>query len=74
MTLQKSVTHGGISMWHPYEERNLTIGELQRICSFPDSFEFGNNYEMAVNRMGNSVPPLFMEAIARHVRQSILTT
>lgn len=27
----------------------------------------------ALNRIGNSVPPLFMEAIARHIRQEILS-
>lgn len=72
MTLQKSVTHGGISMYHPTEDRNMSIGELQRICSFPDNYCFDTNYENAVNRMGNSVPPLMMEAIARNVKEKLL--
>ena len=72
MTLQKSVSFGGITIWHPYEERNLSIGELKRISSFPDAFVMPEDYELAVARMGNSVPPLMMRAIARHVRQEIL--
>lgn len=72
MTLQKSVTHGGISIWHPTEERNLSIGELKRISSFPDIYAFAGTYEDSVNRMGNSVPPLFMRAIAQHIRHEIL--
>lgn len=72
MTLQKSVTHGGISMYHPFEHRNMSVGELQRICSFPDDFDFGKDYEQAVNRMGNSVPPLMMRTVAQHIRHEIL--
>ncbi len=72
MTLQKSVTYGGISMWHPSDERNMSAGELKRIGSFPDGYCFPGNYEAVVGRIGNSVPPLFMEAIARHIRTEIL--
>ena len=71
MTLQKSVTYGHITMWHPTENRNMSKNELMRICSFPDSFVFSGTYDNAVNRMGNSVPPLFMRAIAQHIRQLI---
>ena len=68
MTLQKSVSFGGITMWHPFEERNLSIGETKRIGGYPDSFAFAGKFEDAINRIGNSVPPLFMRAIALHVR------
>jgi DNA (cytosine-5)-methyltransferase 1 len=71
MTLQKSVTFGGISMWHPTENRNCSIGELKRIASFPDEFDFIGEYKDCVNRMGNSVPPLFMRAIALHLKSVI---
>jgi len=72
MTLQKSISFGGITIWHPTEERNCSIGELKRIASYPDEFEFVGQYKNAVNRMGNSVPPLMMRAIARHIRGAIL--
>jgi len=72
MTLQKSVTFGGVTIWHPQEERNLSIGELKRISSFPDDFVMPTDYEAAVARIGNSVPPLFMRAIAAHVQQTVL--
>lgn len=74
MTLQKSVSFGGITVWHPYEERNLSKSELKRIASYPEKFSFFGDYESAVNRMGNSVPPLFMRAIALHVRREILAS
>jgi len=72
MTLQKSVSFGGITMWHPYEERNCSRNELMRISSYPDLFQFAGNYEAAVNRMGNSVPPLMICAIAQHIQTEIL--
>lgn len=38
-----------------------------RIGSFPDAYLFAGDWKDAVNRIGNSVPPLFMRAIAGHV-------
>jgi DNA (cytosine-5)-methyltransferase 1 len=73
MTLQKSVSFGGITIFHPIENRNLSIGELKRICSYPDSFILPDDHKQAVNNMGNSVPPLFMRSIARHIREKILS-
>lgn len=72
MTVQKSVSFGGITIWHPTEERNMSKGELKRIASFPDSYNFQGNYKDVVNRIGNSVPPLMMKAIAEHIREHIL--
>jgi DNA (cytosine-5)-methyltransferase 1 len=50
----------------------LHTGELKRISSFPDDFKF-TSWENAANRMGNSVPPLMMKAIAVHIRDEILS-
>jgi len=66
---------GGIgfgSSIHPYEDRVLSIPELKRISSFPDSFIFTGGYKLERARIGNSVPPLFMRSIAKHIRQEIL--
>lgn len=58
--------------FHPDEPRLLSTGELQRIASFPDEFQLVGNWDKTVERIGNSVPPLFMRAIAEHVRSQIL--
>jgi site-specific DNA-cytosine methylase len=42
----------------------------RRIGSFPDAFRFTDR-KHAVERIGNSVPPLLMRSIARHVRTLI---
>lgn len=58
---------------HPNRERYLTIAEMKRIASYPDSFQFAGKRKDKVARIGNSVPPLLSRSIARHIRQHILT-
>jgi len=66
-TLTKSeISNTGII--HPDQERYLTIAEMKRISSFPDSFQFMGNRKDRIARIGNSVPPLLMKAIAGHVK------
>lgn len=57
---------------HPDDPRLLSTAELRRVASFPDGFTFKGSWNDSVNRIGNSVPPLLMRAIARHVRENIL--
>jgi DNA (cytosine-5)-methyltransferase 1 len=57
---------------HPTENRTLSIRELARVASFPDSFQFIDAIHHGASRIGNSVPPLFMRAIAQHIREHIL--
>ena len=52
--------------------RNFTGYECQRLASFPDRFGFLGDDSDKVARIGNSVPPLFLKAIALHIRQEIL--
>jgi DNA (cytosine-5)-methyltransferase 1 len=54
------------------EPRRLTDLELKMIGSFPEPFEFIGDGKTIHKRIGNSVPPLFMRSIARHVRKEIL--
>lgn len=68
-TIRKARSGGGI--FHPSEARLCSSAELKRLGSFPDSFQFGT-YRNAVERIGNSVPPKLMEAIARHIQKEIL--
>lgn len=57
---------------HPFERRKFSIDEVKRICSFPDPFEMTGSYNQQWSRLGNSVPPLFMRAIAEHICTAIL--
>lgn len=57
--------------WHPEFHRPLTLSEWMRCGSFPDWFLFTDK-KNGCQRIGNSVPPLFMRSIARHIRTEIL--
>jgi DNA (cytosine-5)-methyltransferase 1 len=55
------------------EKRKFTIAELRRICAFPDDFILCGSYAQQWERLGNSVPPLMMKAIASTIRDEILS-
>lgn len=50
------------------DQREMTPRECARVGSFPDGFQFIGGASKAVERIGNSVPPLLMRSIAAHVR------
>ena len=49
--------------------RKPAISEVAMLGSYPRHFRWNTD---AWARIGNSVPPLFMRAIARHIRQTVL--
>jgi DNA (cytosine-5)-methyltransferase 1 len=59
-------------VFHYSENRYLTINEVKRIGSFPDSFILTGKFREQWARIGNSVPPNMMRAIAGHIRREIL--
>jgi len=71
-TLTKIMNPAVAAICHPEEARVITIAEAKRLQSFPDSFIFVGNNLQKWARIGNSVPPLLMKAIATHIRTEIL--
>ena len=61
------------NVFHPTEHRPITTLELRRISSFPDTFKYSGSVRDFFERVGNSVPPLFMRSIAIHIRREILS-
>lgn len=57
---------------HPQQTRTLSMREYARLSTFPDWFKFPGEWWQGIHRIGNSVPPRFMQAIAQHVRDEIL--
>lgn len=50
--------------------RGLSIGEVMRLQSFPDQYDFGDaSWKDSWKMIGNSVPPLMMRGIAQHLRK-----
>lgn len=65
-TITRWVFHPGSGRWGHYDSpRLLTIREAARIQGFPDSFEFVGTYVDQAGQIGNAVPPLLAEKVAR---------
>jgi DNA (cytosine-5)-methyltransferase 1 len=57
---------------HPKAHRPITHREAARLQTFPDDFVFeGSKIEIA-RQIGNAVPPVLAEAVAREVRRLLL--
>ena len=56
------------SMWiHPTLDRALSLREAARLQSFPDSFVFAGPKNSQYQQVGNAVPPMLAEIVARHL-------
>ncbi len=58
---------------HPTEHRNITLREGARLQTFPDDFKFTGSREDIAVQIGNAVPPLLAEVLARAARASLLS-
>ncbi|SEF34378.1 DNA (cytosine-5)-methyltransferase 1 [Amycolatopsis pretoriensis] len=57
---------------HPAEDRFIGSREMTRLQSFPDEYDWGDSaYKLIHARVGNSVPPLMMRAVATAVRSTL---
>lgn len=58
--------HGGVFV-HYKEPRCLTPRELARLQSFRDEFRFTGSKSDVLKQIGNAVPPLLAQCVARHI-------
>lgn len=56
---------------HPGQARTLSVREAARLQSFPDCFYFAGNMGTKFRLIGNAVPPLLAEQIARAVQRQV---
>lgn len=64
-TLTAHMRKDGLAYIHPLQSRSISVREAARIQSFPDDFVFYAPMTRMFELVGNSVPPLLAEAVAK---------
>lgn len=59
---------------HPTQNRTLTIRECARVQTFPDSFKFFGTNAQKMLQIGNAIPPVFAELMAKQIIRSDANT
>lgn len=60
------------SVIHHDGKRKYSVAELKVLSSFPQDFELVGNFTQNCERIGRSVPPLMMKALAENIKTNIL--
>ena len=63
---------GHMNYFHPKYNRVPSVRESARIQSFPDKFKFLGNQGSQFSQVGNAVPPLMAEAIAKKLKDYLI--
>lgn len=63
---------GAASVVHPTERRKFSVGELKRLCGFPDDYVMTGTYAQQVERLGRAVMPPVTRALGQVIAEKIL--
>ncbi|MEV4277694.1 DNA cytosine methyltransferase [Actinoplanes xinjiangensis] len=70
-TITAHIAKDGYWYIHPRQNRTITVREAARLQTFPDEFRFAGPPSAAFKQIGNAVPPLLGEHLARAVQRSL---
>jgi DNA (cytosine-5)-methyltransferase 1 len=72
-TIRKDLGYyGGPGLYHWTENRSFSIEEIKAFCSYPQNYKLIGKYSEQFARLGNSVMPNMMKAIAENIKINIL--
>ena len=63
---------GMASVCHPTQKRKFNLRELRLLSAFPADFELTGTFAQRCERIGRSVPPLMMKAVADQLKTDVL--
>jgi DNA (cytosine-5)-methyltransferase 1 len=70
-TITAHMARDGYWYIHPDQPRTLSIREAARLQTFPDVFRFCGHPSVQYRQIGNAVPPVLGEAVARRVKAAL---
>ena len=56
---------------HPKEHRSITVREAAAITGFPNNYKFFGTHSKRCEHVGNAVPPLLAQAIAKECNKTL---
>jgi DNA (cytosine-5)-methyltransferase 1 len=69
---QQGQKKGMSGVFHPAENRKLTVKECKRLMAFPDDFVLTGKFDQQIERLGRAVAPLMYKEVARSIYENIL--
>lgn len=61
-------------MFHPQQDRIVSVRECARSQGFPDTFRFYGHITSMHRQVGNAVPPPLAAALGRELRKALEAT